>query len=254
MNSQPIGFFDSGLGGLSVLKAALKLLPNENYIFYGDSANAPYGTKDQAFIMKRCIAICDQLTAMKCKAIVVACNTATSVAINELRSKYPIPIIGMEPALKVATDSGNNQNIAVLATPLTLAEKKFAALLAHHGGNNNIYKLACPELVKIVENNQLSNKQLIKQTFDNYFKDINVDTLDSMVLGCTHFVFFRDYLSQTYPNVELIDGNTGTCLHLKDILTTSNALNNQSGTVKLLNSDTSKLTLSKQLLGESYVD
>lgn len=123
-NRQPIGIFDSGLGGISVLKELRLLLPHEHFIYYGDSAHAPYGIKEKAEITARCIEICDYLIDQGVKAIVIACNTATSACVNLLRKRYSLPIIGMEPALKVAAEQGEHQRIIVTATPLTLKEQK----------------------------------------------------------------------------------------------------------------------------------
>ena len=125
----PIGLFDSGLGGISVLHEVHKELPAEDLVYFGDSANNPYGTKDKDTIRDLSDAICAELVQAGCKAIVIACNTATSAAVPYLRAKYDIPIIGMEPALKVAVDQHTNRRIAVWATDLTLKEKKFQDLM-----------------------------------------------------------------------------------------------------------------------------
>ena len=128
-HSQPIGIFDSGLGGISVLRELRTLLPKEHFLYFGDSAYAPYGIKDKALITERCITICDDLVARGAKAIVVACNTATSACVGVLRERYDLPIVGMEPALKVAAERGAHQRIIVTATQLTLKEQKFARLM-----------------------------------------------------------------------------------------------------------------------------
>ena len=153
-HSQPIGIFDSGLGGISVLRELHTLLPKEHFLYFGDSAYAPYGIKDKASITERCITICDDLVARGAKAIVVACNTATSACVGVLRERYDLPIVGMEPALKVACEQGDHQRIIVMATPLTLREEKFARLMERFQDAHTIYRQPCPRLVEIVEHDE----------------------------------------------------------------------------------------------------
>ena len=247
---QPIGIFDSGLGGISVLKEACKRMPNEHFIYFGDSANAPYGTKAKEEIIARCVAICDFFIEKNVKAIVIACNTATSVAAPILREKYDIPIIGMEPALKPVAHDKTNQNIVVMATPLTLKEKKFELLMSKYSDSNNIIKMPCPELVKIVENDLLDNEEIVMKQLNTYYKDIDLNTIDSIVLGCTHFVFYRKYFDQYFKNIDVIDGNAGTIKHLHRILEERNLCNEGIGSVSIFNSskDEKYIQLSYKLL------
>lgn len=249
-NGQPIGIFDSGLGGISVLKELKKHMPNEHFIYYGDSAYAPYGTKSKDYIIDRCIQICDYLISRNVKAIVIACNTATSVAAPIVRKKYNIPIIGMEPALKVAAQNKVDQNIIVMATPLTLKEKKFEDLMSHFNNDNNIMKMPCPELVKIVENDELDNKNKVLNQLYTYYRDINLKEVDSIVLGCTHFVFYRNYFDEHFNHINIIDGNLGTSNHLQHILEERSLLNDKEGSVEILNSsnDEKYISLSYKLL------
>lgn len=251
--NKPIGVFDSGLGGISVLKELVTLMPKENYIYYGDSLHAPYGIKKKEEIIERCLEICDYFVGKDVKAIVIACNTATSAAVNTLRETYnDIPIIGMEPALKVAAENKENNNIVVMATMLTLNEDKFNNLMKNYSDKNNIIKMPCPELVKIVENDMLGETDLINSQIEEYFKYITLETLDSIVLGCTHFVFYREYLSKFLnKRTCIIDGNNGTARHLKEILEDSSSLNesDEEGSVIFLNScsDVKYIELSKKL-------
>ena len=248
-----IGVFDSGLGGISVLKELVSLMPNEDFIYYGDSLHAPYGTKNKEEIIQRCLEICDFFISKDVKAIVIACNTATSAAVNILRDTYKdIPIIGMEPALKVAAEDKENNNIVVMATILTLKEKKFNNLMNKYSDKNNIIKMPCPELVNIVENDKLDDTDLINNQIKEYFKDINLETLDSIVLGCTHFVFFREHLSNLLnKRTCIIDGNNGTARHLKEVLEENKNLNvrNEKGEITFINScyDVKYIELSKRL-------
>ena len=192
-SKKAIGVFDSGLGGISVLRDLKELMPNEDFIYFGDSAYAPYGVKTKEQITERCVEIIDFFISKGVKAVVIACNTATSASANYLRKKYKdLPIIGMEPALKVATQGVKNNNIVVMATPLTLKEKKFETLMHKFRGNNKVVKMPCPKLVEIVENDLLDDKNIVIDQLKDYYKDVNMDNLDSVVLGCTHFIFYRD--------------------------------------------------------------
>lgn len=248
-SSSPIGIFDSGLGGISVLHTLYELLPNENYIFFGDSKYNPYGTKTKEEITERCIQICNDLISLDVKAIVIACNTATSACVNLLREMYDIPIIGMEPALKVACQKGSHQKIVVWATDFTLKEKKFVDLMSLFEQDHQIHKIPCPKLVRLVEENQIHNQNLINETLKSYLPDKKID---SLVLGCTHFVFFRNDLETMFPDISIIDGNLGTARHLKDILMNGNLLNDSGGNIQFENSLPSKITLSKKLF--SYLN
>lgn len=249
---QPIGIFDSGLGGISVLKELKKHMKEENFIYFGDSAFAPYGTRRKEEIIQRCLFICDFFVKRNVKAIVIACNTATSVAASVLRSRYDIPIIGMEPALKPAAHDKHKQNIVVMATPLTLKEKKFEHLMSHYSSDNKIIKMPCPELVNIVENDELDNKPKVMNQLYAYYRDINLKTIDSIVLGCTHFVFYRKYFDEHFAHINIIDGNIGTSNHLKHILEERNLRNEGEGTIQIFNSERDEkfITLSYKLLGE----
>ncbi|MDD6462285.1 MAG: glutamate racemase [Bifidobacteriaceae bacterium] len=220
-NSAPIGVFDSGMGGISVVRQIRADMPDENIVFYGDSAHAPYGLKSVEEIRGYCFAIVDRLLDMGAKAIVIACNTATSACVNDLRERYSVPIIGMEPALKVACDRGNGtpQHVIVAATPLTLRERKFARLMARFQNAHDIEKQPCPDLVTIVESGQLEDRDLVMRTLHKYFDHYDLEHVDSVVLGCTHFIFYRSYFREFLPsNVAIVDGNEGTSRHLHVVL------------------------------------
>lgn len=249
MNSNsPIGVFDSGLGGISVLKTISKVLPNEDLIFLGDSLHNPYGTKSKEEITERCIKICDYFHSKDVKAIVIACNTATSACVPLLREKYSVDIIGMEPALKVACKKGNHQKIAVWATDFTLKEKKFERLMKDFEDDHEIYKVPCPKLVELVEQDKLDDLDLVTSVLQDYINQTDVSSLDSIVLGCTHFVFYRDILKTLLPeSVKIIDGNMGTALHLKNLLDEKGLLNENGGSIKHENTLEDKFWLSEKL-------
>ncbi len=254
--NKAIGVFDSGLGGISVLKELVSLMSDEDYIYYGDSFYAPYGTKKKEEIVKRCMEICDYFVSREVKAIVIACNTATSAAVNILRDLYkPLPIIGMEPALKLAAENKENNSIVVMATNLTLNEEKFNNLMKKYSNLNNIIKMPCPELVNIVENDMLDDTELVNRQICEYFEDIDMKSLDSIVLGCTHFVFFKEYLSKILDKkTNIIDGNNGTARRLKEILENCESIHKKDkdtkkGEIIFLNShsDEKYIELSKRL-------
>jgi glutamate racemase len=248
-----IGIFDSGMGGISVLADIINLLPNEKYIYYGDSNNAPYGIKTPEEVKKLCIEICDFLIYKGVKAIVVACNTATSAAIKELRKRYSIPIIGMEPALKPATSIQSDGKIVVMATNMTLKEKKFKGLMDKYGKARDIIKLPCPKLVELIEDG-ITEGQEVEDSIRQCFNGIDINEVSSIVLGCTHYIFLKDYIRKfTGNNIKIIDGNEGTARHLRNVLKQKKLLKNTIEKEILLDIYNSKndeeiINLSKKLL------
>lgn len=252
--NKAIGVFDSGLGGVSVLKELIQAMPNEKFLYYGDSANAPYGIKTKEEITKRCVDIIEFFLSKGVKAIVIACNTATSASANILREKYShLPIIGMEPALKVAADGKVDNTIVVMATPLTLKETKFNDLMARYSDENTVIKMPCPELVNIVENDLLDDENVVETQIKEYYKDLDMSKINSVVLGCTHFVFYRKYMEKILNhNINIVDGNLGTTNHLKDVLREKDELRdeNKEGSVTIYNSsdDERFIKLSEKLL------
>lgn len=254
-STAPIGVFDSGLGGISVVRQLVHDMPNERVLYFGDSANAPYGVKTPEQVRELSLRIVKHFVEQGVKAVVIACNTATSAAVNELRDLYDFPIIGMEPALKVACDRGHGvrQRVIVAATPLTLREHKFAALMDRFKADHTIFPEPCPDLVEIVESGQLDNHDLVMRTLHQYFDQYDLSSIDSVVLGCTHFVFYREYFRELLPDTAaIIDGNEGTVRHLGVVLESLGKLapEDATGSVELANSDPSEriATLSRELL------
>ncbi|MCH4210083.1 glutamate racemase [Bifidobacterium sp.] len=239
-----IGVFDSGLGGISVVRQLRHDLPHETVLYFGDSANAPYGRKTPEQVRELSFGIVERFVNQGVKAVVIACNTATSAAVDELREAYDIPIVGMEPALKPACDLGHGaaQRIIVAATPLTLHEPKFKRLMARFSNQHTIYPQPCPDLVEILEQGQLEDRDLVMRTLHKYFDQYDLDAIDSVVLGCTHFPFFRAYFRELLPErTALIDGNAGTVHHVQVILESLGELapEDAAGQAELHNSDTS---------------
>lgn len=211
-----IGIFDSGLGGLSVLHTLSELLPNESFIYIGDSKNAPYGTKTKEEVFELSKKICDDLIAYDVKAIVIACNTATSAAVSQLRDLYSIPIIGMEPAIKPALKQSSGP-VVVIATEMTLKEEKFLKLVDSLDDGYRIVKLPAPEWVDCVENH-MADVQYVETCVDSFLMQ-HIPKAQNIVLGCTHYIFLKDYIRSYYDDkIEIFDGNVGTALQLKNTL------------------------------------
>ncbi|NMA14912.1 MAG: glutamate racemase [Clostridia bacterium] len=218
-----IGMFDSGLGGVSVLAEAIKMLPNESFLYYGDSAHAPYGEKATNEIKKLSIRAADFLMKKGIKALVVACNTATSVAIEDLRKRFSFPVIGMEPALKPAVQIATAGKIIVMATPVTLREEKFLRLLEKYQDQRDIIALPCPGLAELIERGCCSGKE-IENYLINLFSPLKRESISTVVLGCTHYSFIKKEVKSMMPSVQVVDGNFGTIKHLEEVLRENNLI------------------------------
>ena len=223
MSSQPIGqqaigVMDSGVGGISVLKHIHALLPHEHLMYVADSKYAPYGNKTPKEITTRCMIIADYLIAQNVKALVVACNTATAAAIDEMREAYDLPIIGMEPAVKPAAEASRNGVIGVLATVGTLKSAQFAALLESYGRNVKVVTQACVGLVECIERGELDTpetKALIRQ----YTTPLLAEGADTIVLGCTHYPLVKDAIREIVgAEISLIDTGAAVAKQLKNKL------------------------------------
>lgn len=232
----PIGFFDSSLGGLSVLSSAVQALPHENFLYYGDSANAPYGTKTDSEVLQLSLHAVELMVINGIKALVIACNTATGAAVEQLRLRYDFPIIGLEPALKLAEDTHQNGKILVMATPLTLSSKKYQALFQKYG--EHAISLPCPGLMDFVEREEMQSEALRAYLSDLLLPYQN-ETIDSVVLGCTHYLFVRHAIQAQLPmKTRIIDSNEGVVRQLIRKLSEHDLLSDQEhkGSVRILTS------------------
>lgn len=213
LDQRPVGLLDSGLGGISVLGEALRQLPNEDYVYYGDTANAPYGDKTPEEVLGLVHQAVERLIELRCKAIVIACNTATSVSAGKLRQELALPIIGMEPALKPASLLPGEGKILVMATRVTLALPKFQALMAQYG--RDAVPVPCPGLMECVERGELEGPQvtaLLRQLLGPWLSQ----PVKAVVLGCTHYPFLRKAIAALFPKeTPLIDGNAGSVRQLR---------------------------------------
>lgn len=250
-DNRPIGVFDSGVGGISVLAELLRLMPNENYIYYGDSHNAPYGVRPCDEVKALTIATADKLLSMGCKCLVIACNTATSAAVRPLRAAHPdIPVIGIEPALKPAVLNKRNGYVLVLATAVTLAEDKFKRLMAQYDHQARIHTLACPGIVEFVEKGITEGPELTSYLTD-LFKDYLDTPPDCVVLGCTHYPFVGECIKTIFgSNTQIFDGGEGTARETRHQLTINDICNDSTaqGSVQIFNSDADYIRIAEKLL------
>lgn len=247
---RPIGVFDSGVGGISVLGTLRQELPMEDFLYFGDTAHAPYGTKPREEVLRCADAVMAHLLAKGVKAVVIACNTATSVAASELRARLTLPIIGMEPALKPAHALRHGGQILVLATPMTLALPKFQSLMARYG--EGAVPVPCPGLMELVEQEDWAGAE---RYLTAQLAPWDMAQVDAVVLGCTHYVFLRPVLRRVLPErVAVLDGNLGTARQLKRVLAERGLLRAEgSGSVTLETSGDAAevLPIMRQLLAAS---
>ncbi|MBU1734001.1 MAG: glutamate racemase [Verrucomicrobia bacterium] len=224
-----IAFFDSGIGGLTVLKSAIQELPNYNFIYYADTKNAPYGVKTKESVRKHVFEAVDFISKHDVRALVVACNTATSVVINDLRRNYNFHIVGMEPAVKPAVIKNRGKNILVLATSLTLKESKLESLICSVDKNNKTVKMEMDALVGFAESLDF-NSGNVRKYIKEKLRGLQLAEFETIVLGCTHFVFYKKIIQEAVGDkIEVIDGNIGTVTHLKNVLSGHHVGNDNNG-------------------------
>lgn len=231
-----IAVFDSGLGGLSVLRHLRRRMPGERFLYYGDSAHAPYGVRSRAEVEALTLSTAERLMSRGLKALVVACNTATSAAIEPLRAKYPdLIVVGIEPALKLAADRFPGGRIGVMATPVTLREEKFCHLLTRYAAKCQVYKIPAPQLVPLIEEGRVDTP-IMEQTLHGLL-DPFADKMDALVLGCTHFPFASHAMERLLgPRVAVLDGGDGTARETLHRLETADLLEKGPGQLILENS------------------
>ena len=248
-----IAVFDSGVGGVSVLRELRTLLPRERFYYFGDSANAPYGRKTTEEVRALTLAAGKKLLEdLGCKALVVACNTATAAAITDLRERYPDRIIvGIEPALKLACDRHPGGTIGIMATDVTLREQKLAALMERVKRDCTVLRVQAPGVVELVEAGKCDTPEavaLMEKLLGPYAAE-----LDALVLGCTHYPFMKKAMAKVLGDgVELLDGGEGTARETKRRLAEAGLLNDGEGELFVENSsgNPEKIRLTLALLGE----
>ena len=248
-----IAVFDSGVGGISVLRHLRQYLPGERFLYYGDSANAPYGSRTTEAVRELTLAAAQKLTEeYAIKALVIACNTATAAAVKQVREAYPdLIVIGIEPALKVAADHFPGGRVGVMATEVTLREEKFDTLLHRFDENCTLTKLPAPGLVQLVEAGKVDDEDtaaLLHRILDPY-----VGKLDALVLGCTHYPFAAKAISRVLgESVVLLEGGDGTARETRRRLEAAGLLESGPGEVMVVNSsrDEKMIRLSYERLNQ----
>lgn len=228
MSTQPIGMFDSGIGGTSIFKEIHALLPYENTIYLADSANAPYGGKTEAEIINLSIKNTEMLVQKKCKIIVVACNTATTNAIKTLRRNFEIPFIGIEPAIKPAALQTQTKAIGILATKGTLSSELFSQTTDLYSSGIHIVEQVGEGIVELIEAGQ-TNSEEMRLLLKTYLEPMIIAKIDYLVLGCTHYPYLIPLLLEMLPNhVKIIDSGQAVARQTKNVLDKFELLNVQN--------------------------
>lgn len=236
-NELAIGMYDSGVGGISVLCETIKRLPHEHYIYYGDSANAPYGTKSEEEIKELSLKCGEFLFHKGVKMIVIACNTATSIVVQTMRERYNIPIISIEPAVKPAMENRRQGKILVLATPATLKQKRYHTLLDTLQAQDIVINVECAGLAELIEKGNV-NAPHIKAYLHDKLAPYRGQEIDGIVIGCTHYSFVADKIKDIalkwFPKpCDIYDGRFGTAKHIEHVLASNHLLHPQNGEVPI---------------------
>ncbi len=227
-----IGIFDSGIGGMTLLHQAMLMMPREKFIFYADTDHVPYGTKSREQVISYVDAVIRFMEEQDCKAVVIACNTATAVAAEQMRAKYAdLPIIGIEPAVKPAVEESDGKRVMVVATPLTVHEKKLQNLVERVDDAHLVDLLELPRLVEFAERGEFVSDEVTRY-LKNKLSAYPLEKYGELVLGCTHFNFFKDTFQKLMPSgTHMIDGSQGTVRQLMRILEAKGALADKEGTM-----------------------
>lgn len=228
MNNSPIGIFDSGIGGLTVAKETIAALPNESIIYLGDTARVPYGTRSKEIVTKFALELADFLLKKHVKCLVVACNTISALALEEIKENSPVPVIGViKPAVKKAVQVTKNKKIGVIGTPGTIASYAYEEEIRKNSPDIQVISVACPLFVPLAEEG-LHNHQAAKLVAKDYLEDFtgNVDTL---ILGCTHYPLLRETITEAVgENITLIDSAKPTAEEVKKVLEQNNLLSEKT--------------------------
>lgn len=244
-----IGIFDSGLGGLTVLADIRRALPRADLFYIGDSANAPYGIKTQSQIIRLSEQVTDRLIEAGTEIIVIACNTATSAAERALRTKYSLPIVGIEPALKSATEQIRSGKIVVLATKYTISHSRYLNLIKHVTKGEQIISLAAPRLVELVELGKTDGVEV-----ESHLKELvgEISDVKGVILGCTHFSHLKPAMRKFFGrDVKLFDGNDGVVHRVIKLLPNANS---GDGTTKIISTGGNAKTREAQRVFENYLE
>ena len=250
-NNNPIGLFDSGIGGTSIWKEIHELMPNEDTIYLADSKNAPYGQKSKEEIIHLSSKNTEFLLNQNCKIIVVACNTATTNAIKELRAKYSVPFIGIEPAIKPAALHSKTQTIGILATQGTLNSELFHQT-AQQFQDTKIIEQIGHGLVPLIEEGKINSPQ-IKQLLNNYLQPMIEANIDYLVLGCSHYPYLLPQIKKILPkHIKIIDSGEAVAKQTKNILSKKNSLNQENHQPKNIFYTNANPTVLEKILKHNY--
>mgnify|MGYP000633901604 FL=1 len=250
-NNNPIGVFDSGVGGISIWKEIHQLLPNESSIYLADSINAPYGQKSKQEIIDLCFKNTDLLLSKGCKLIVVACNTATTNAIKQLRATYDTSFIGIEPAIKPAVLNSKTKSIGILATKGTLSSELFNNTSELYSENIKIIEQVGVGLVELIESGNIDSAEMIN-LLKKYLNPMVKENIDHLVLGCSHYPFLIPIIKKIIPeNISIIDSGKAVAKQVEIILSKQNSLSTNHNSLNhfFTNSDT---TVIKEILNNNY--
>lgn len=245
----PIGLFDSGIGGISILEKLKQLLPNENFIYLADNRNCPYGSKSKKEIISLSKKNCEKLIELNCKIIIIACNTSTTNSIKKLREIIAIPIIGIEPGLKPAIHYTKTKNIGILATEKTLGSKLFFETLNQNRIDDiHIHEQIGYELVNLIEEDSHS-KQNLQKILEKYLVPMINKNIDCLLLGCTHYNHIKDIIEEIIPvDIKIVDTIAPVNKRVLNILKSNNILN------KSTNKRTIKIFYNGKKLSSNYLD
>ena len=245
----PIGIFDSGIGGISILEKLKQLLPNENFIYLADNQNCPYGSKSKKEIISLSKKNCEKLIELNCKIIIIACNTSTTNSIKKLREIIAIPIIGIEPGLKPAIHYTKTKNIGILATEKTLGSKLFFETLNQNRIDDiHIHEQIGYELVNLIEEDSHS-KQNLQKILEKYLVPMINKKIDCLLLGCTHYNHIKDIIEEIIPvDIKIVDTIAPVNKRVLNILKSNNILN------KSTNKRTIKIFYNGKKLSNNYLD
>lgn len=232
-DNRPIGIFDSGLGGLTVAKEIYQLLPHESTIYLGDTARVPYGNRSPKTITNFAIQAIQFLIQANVKAIVIACGTVSSVSLPSLRRQFPtIHLIGViEPTARDALSQSKQFNIGVIGTNATIKSQAFEKTLKSINPKVNVVAQSCPLFVPIIEEGITHNHPIINETIKYYLADIKKSSIDTLILGCTHYPLITTPLKQFLPHINLVNPGISVANHLQQILTTQRLLSNNQTTI-----------------------
>ena len=228
INNRPIGVFDSGVGGLSVLRELKKLLPHENFVFFADQKYVPYGEKSKEELIALGYRVTNYLIKQhNVKMIVVACNTSTVNSVNEIRARYSLPIIGTVPAVKMGAEKTKTGTIAIISTPATAQSKILKKLIEDHCKGVEVIVVGCKNLENAVEEGRLDSPE-VKKLLKKYLNHIKNSDTDQLILGCTHYPFLRKPIQKFVgPKVKLVDGNQAIAKQTANLLTKHSLRNGQ---------------------------